>query len=50
MMWMNEIQGFGPLEPLLADPSIDDIVVNGPNAVYVERAGNLEEVPVRIPR
>lgn len=44
---MNEIQGFGPLQPLLSDPEIDDIVVNGPGAVYVERAGNLEEVPVR---
>lgn len=44
---INEIRGFGPLEPLLADPGIDDIVVNGPNAVYVERAGNLEEVPAR---
>lgn len=44
---MNEIQGFGPLQPLLSDSGIDDIVVNGPGAVYVERAGNLEEVPVR---
>jgi pilus assembly protein CpaF len=44
---MHEISGFGPLEPLLADPNIDDIVVNGPNAVYVERFGNLEEMPIR---
>ncbi|HVU22390.1 MAG TPA: CpaF family protein [Rhizomicrobium sp.] len=44
---MNEILGLGPLQPFLEDPEIDDIVVNGPNAVYVERAGSLEEVPVR---
>ena len=44
---LNEIQGFGPLQPLLSDPSIDDIVVNGPGTIYVERAGILEEAPVR---
>jgi pilus assembly protein CpaF len=44
---MNEIVGLGPLQPFLEDPDIDDIVVNGPNAIYVERGGNLEEVHVR---
>jgi pilus assembly protein CpaF len=44
---VNEICGFGPLQPLLQDPDIDDIVVNGPHSVFVERFGNLEEVPVR---
>ena len=44
---MNEIVGLGPLQPFLDDSSIDDIVVNGPNSVYVERAGNLEEAHVR---
>jgi pilus assembly protein CpaF len=44
---MNEIVGFGPLQPFLDDSAIDDIVVNGPNAVYVERAGKLEEAHVR---
>ncbi|HKQ09997.1 MAG TPA: CpaF family protein [Rhizomicrobium sp.] len=44
---MNEIVGLGPLQPFLDDGSIDDIVVNGPNSVYVERAGNLEEAHVR---
>jgi pilus assembly protein CpaF len=43
----NEITGLGPLQPFLDDPQIDDIVVNGPGSVYVERAGNLEEAFVR---
>jgi pilus assembly protein CpaF len=44
---INEIVGFGPLQPFLEDPDVDDIVVNGPTAVYVERHGNLDEMPVR---
>ena len=43
----NEIIGLGPLEPLLADPSISDILVNNYNTVFVERKGRLEKVPVR---
>lgn len=43
----NEIVGFGPLEPLLKDPSVDDVVVNGPAAIYVERGGELEAVQTR---
>lgn len=38
----NEILGLGPLEQLLADPSISDILVNGPDQVYIERHGKLE--------
>ena len=38
----NEVLGFGPLEPLLADPSVSDILVNGHKQVYVERHGRLE--------
>src|SRR5215212_868861 len=34
--------GLGPLEPLLADPEVDEVMVNGPGAVYVERRGRLE--------
>jgi pilus assembly protein CpaF len=34
--------GFGPLEPLLADPAVDEVMVNGPDDVWVERAGRLE--------
>jgi pilus assembly protein CpaF len=39
---LDEIFGLGPLEPLLKDPSISDILVNRFNKVYVERAGKLE--------
>ena len=34
--------GLGPLEPLLADPAVDEVMVNGPGEVWVERAGRLE--------
>lgn len=44
---LDEILGLGPLEPLLADPTINDILVNGYQTVYVERSGLLERVPVR---
>jgi pilus assembly protein CpaF len=43
----DEILGLGPLEPLLADPTISDILVNGPFTVYVERRGRLEHTDVR---
>ncbi len=39
---LNEMMGLGPLEPLLADESITDIMVNGPKQIYVERRGKLE--------
>ncbi|MGH7035508.1 MAG: ATPase, T2SS/T4P/T4SS family [Stellaceae bacterium] len=39
---LNEMVGLGPLEPLLADDSITDILVNGAKQVYVERKGKLE--------
>lgn len=38
----DEILGLGPLEQLLSDPSVSDILVNGPNQIYVERHGRLE--------
>jgi len=38
----DEVLGHGPLEPLLADPTVSDILVNGPRQVYVERFGKLE--------
>jgi pilus assembly protein CpaF len=37
-----EILGFGPIEPLLKDASISEIMINGPKQVYVERSGKLE--------
>lgn len=42
-----DIVGFGPLEPLLADDSVTEIMVNGPNKVYVERKGKLERTAVQ---
>ena len=42
-----EVMGLGPLEPLLADPTINDILVNSHEHVYVERFGLLEKTPVR---
>ena len=43
---MDEAFGLGPLEPLLRDPSISDILVNGAKRVYVERNGRLELTPI----
>jgi pilus assembly protein CpaF len=43
----DEVLGLGPLEPLLHDPSVSDILVNGPRSVYVERHGKLELTDVR---
>ncbi|MDQ3479108.1 MAG: CpaF family protein, partial [Pseudomonadota bacterium] len=39
---VDELLGLGPLEELLADPSINDIMVNGPDQCFVERKGKLE--------
>jgi pilus assembly protein CpaF len=41
-----EVYGLGPLEPLMRDPDISDVLVNGPHQVYVERFGKLELTPV----
>ncbi|WP_421931306.1 CpaF family protein [Phenylobacterium sp.] len=43
----DEMMGLGPLEPLLKDDSINDILINGPFQVYVERRGELEPTAVR---
>lgn len=43
----HEVLGLGPIEPLLADASVSDILVNTANAVYVERNGLLERTAVR---
>ena len=43
----DEVLGLGPLEPLLADPSVSDILVNGHASVYVERFGKLQRTDVR---
>lgn len=44
---VNDMIGLGPLEPLLKDPTITDIMVNGPDSVYVERMGKLEKTDVK---
>ncbi len=43
---LDETLGFGPLEPLLKDPTVSEIMVNGPKKVYVERRGKLEKTEV----
>jgi pilus assembly protein CpaF len=43
---LDEVFGLGPLEPLMQDPSVSDILVNGSKEVYVERGGLLEETNV----
>src|SRR6185312_11740887 len=43
----DDMTGYGPLRPLLLDQSINDIMVNGPNNIYVERNGKLERVAMR---
>ncbi|HEV3237081.1 MAG TPA: CpaF family protein [Gemmataceae bacterium] len=44
---LDETFGFGPLEVLLKDPTISDILVNGPHKIYVERRGKLEKTDVK---
>ena len=44
---LNDMFGVGPIEPLLADDSVTDILVNGPDQVYVERNGRLELTPYK---
>ncbi|WP_422366641.1 CpaF family protein [Pelagibius sp.] len=46
-LMLDDMLGLGPLEPLLADESITDIMVNGPHQVYIERRGKLELADVR---
>ena len=43
---LDEVLGLGPLEPLLRDADISDILVNGPRTIYVERAGRLERTSI----
>jgi pilus assembly protein CpaF len=44
---LNDMLGLGPLEPLIKDPDISDILVNGPNQVYVEKGGKMQLTNVR---
>ncbi len=43
----NDVLGYGPIEPLLNDESVTEIMVNGPSSVYVERAGKAGLAPVK---
>jgi len=43
----DEVLGLGPIEPLLRDPSISEVMVNAPDQVFIERAGRLQRTPVR---
>src|SRR5689334_4008744 len=43
---LDEVFGLGPLEPLLRDPKVSDILVNNKNLVYIERGGKLEKTSV----
>jgi pilus assembly protein CpaF len=42
----HELFGLGPLEPLLADPTVSDILVNDPQNIYIERRGKIERTDV----
>ncbi|GAB3374353.1 CpaF family protein [Spongiibacter taiwanensis] len=44
---LDEIVGFGPLQTLLEDPTINDILINGPRKIYIERGGVLERADMR---
>jgi len=43
---IQEAKGYGPLDPLLEDPSVSDILVNGPKSVYIEKNGKLYKTSV----
>lgn len=43
-----ELTGAGPLQPLLEDPEVTDVLVNGPDAVFVDRGRGLQRVPVHL--
>ena len=44
---MNEVMGFGPIEPLLNDPSITEVMINGPKHVFVEQKGRVSETDIQ---
>jgi len=45
---LAEVCGLGPLEPILADPDVTEVMVNGPGRVWVERGGRLERVDIAL--
>src|SRR5437773_768981 len=44
---LDDLFGLGPLEPLMADPAVSDILVNGANKIYLEKRGVLERTNAR---
>ena len=44
---MDEILGFGPIQSLLDDPDVSEVMVNGPNKVYIEKNGQLSRAPIK---
>lgn len=44
---IDDILGYGPIEPLLRDETVTEVMVNGPHKVYVERAGKIQETEVQ---
>ena len=46
-MLVDELLGFGPLEELLNDPDVSDIMVNGPEQTYIEKKGKLAIAPIQ---
>ena len=46
---LRDVVGAGPLEPLLRTPGVTDVLVNGPDAVYLDRGAGLEPTGVRFP-
>ena len=44
---MDEIYGFGPIEPLMNDPDVSDVLINGADSVFIERNGLLERTDIR---
>jgi pilus assembly protein CpaF len=43
---LDDLMGYGPIQPLLDDPEVDEVMVNGPNKVYIERKGKLTKTNV----
>lgn len=43
---LDEVLGFGPIQPLLDDPDVSEVMVNGPKKVYVEKKGQLTKTPI----
>jgi pilus assembly protein CpaF len=43
---INEVNGFGPIQPLLDDPAVTEVMVNGPKHIYIEKSGKLQKTDV----